>query len=253
VEYLIVCLVAFFASSISFFSGFGLGTVLVPAFALFFPIPLAISLTAIVHILNNLFKFTLIGKHAQLRIVFRFGVPAFVGALLGASLLLRLNDLAPVASYEMWGKERVITLINVIVGTLIAIFAILELTSFLKKVSVGDQWLSLGGALSGFFGGLSGHQGALRSAFLIKCGFTREAFIGTGVLIALMVDLGRLSIYRSLEVSSEYPLLASATLAACLGAWLSRKWLPKVSFQFIHLLVSCFLLLTALGLISGLI
>ena len=46
---LIICLVALFGSALTFFSGFGLGTILVPVFALFFPIELAIALTAIVH------------------------------------------------------------------------------------------------------------------------------------------------------------------------------------------------------------
>ncbi|MEM6640395.1 MAG: sulfite exporter TauE/SafE family protein, partial [Pseudomonadota bacterium] len=40
-DYLLVCTVALVASALTFFSGFGLGTLLVPAFALFFPAPLA--------------------------------------------------------------------------------------------------------------------------------------------------------------------------------------------------------------------
>ena len=36
-EYVVVCLVALGASALTLFSGFGLGTVLMPAFALFFP------------------------------------------------------------------------------------------------------------------------------------------------------------------------------------------------------------------------
>lgn len=53
-EYIIVCIVALLGSGLTLFSGFGLGTILVPVFALFFPIDLAIALTAIVHFLNNL-------------------------------------------------------------------------------------------------------------------------------------------------------------------------------------------------------
>jgi uncharacterized membrane protein YfcA len=37
-SYLVVCAVALLASALTFFSGFGLGTLLLPAFALFFPI-----------------------------------------------------------------------------------------------------------------------------------------------------------------------------------------------------------------------
>jgi acyl-CoA reductase-like NAD-dependent aldehyde dehydrogenase len=42
-------------------------------------------------------------------------------------------------------------------------------------------YLPVGGLLSGFFGGLSGHQGALRSVFLLRAGLTKESFIATGV------------------------------------------------------------------------
>lgn len=38
--------------------GFGLATLLMPIVAIFFPVVTAISLTAFVHLLNNLFKLT---------------------------------------------------------------------------------------------------------------------------------------------------------------------------------------------------
>ena len=53
-EYAIVIFVAFGASMLTFFSGFGLGSMLTPAFILFFPPEIAVAATAIVHFLNNL-------------------------------------------------------------------------------------------------------------------------------------------------------------------------------------------------------
>ncbi|MEO8167675.1 MAG: sulfite exporter TauE/SafE family protein, partial [bacterium] len=55
-EYAVVSIVALLASGLTLFSGFGLGTLLLPAFLLFFPTELAIAMTAIVHFLNNIFK-----------------------------------------------------------------------------------------------------------------------------------------------------------------------------------------------------
>ena len=57
------------------------------------------------------------------------------------------------------------------------------------------KYIPLGGALSGFFGGLSGQQGALRSAFLIRTGLNKETFIGTSVVSAVVVDVSRLIVY----------------------------------------------------------
>jgi hypothetical protein len=56
VKYFVICSSAFLASGLTLFSGFGLGTLLLPVMVLFFPIDLAIALTAVVHALNNLFK-----------------------------------------------------------------------------------------------------------------------------------------------------------------------------------------------------
>ncbi|HMY69369.1 MAG TPA: hypothetical protein PL163_22180 [Leptospiraceae bacterium] len=61
-DILILALAVFFTSYITFFSGFGLGTVLLPVFALFFPLEAAVGLTGAVHFLNNTFKFFIIKK-----------------------------------------------------------------------------------------------------------------------------------------------------------------------------------------------
>ena len=64
-SFLIICAVAFTASGLTLFSGFGLGTLLMPAFALFFPIEVAVAATAIVHLANNIFKVGLVAKKAD--------------------------------------------------------------------------------------------------------------------------------------------------------------------------------------------
>ena len=61
-SYLVICAVALLASGLTFFSGFGLGTLLLPAFALFFPIEQAVAMTAVVHFLNGLFKLGLAAR-----------------------------------------------------------------------------------------------------------------------------------------------------------------------------------------------
>ena len=83
-DYLVICISALIASGLTLFSGFGLGTLLLPVFAIFFPVDVAVALTAIVHLLNNLFKLLLLGKHAEKRVALKFGVPALLAAFLGA-------------------------------------------------------------------------------------------------------------------------------------------------------------------------
>jgi len=43
VSYIIICTVSLLVSTLTLFSGFGLGTLLLPAFSLFFPIQVAVG------------------------------------------------------------------------------------------------------------------------------------------------------------------------------------------------------------------
>ena len=220
-EYLVICSVALLASALTFFSGFGLGTLLLPAFALFSPIEQAIAMTAVVHFLNGLFKLALVGRHANHDVVLRFGLPAVAASLLGAWVLAWLAAVPPLFSYQALGRVVAVTPVKLVIGLLLLMFAALELAPRFRALSFGPRHLPVGGAISGFFGGLSGMQGALRSAFLSRAGLTKEAFIGTGVLIACMIDISRLGIYsRSLATQAthlDYSLLSATVLSALLA------------------------------------
>lgn len=88
---LVLALVCFGASILTFYSGFGLGTILLVVFALWFPIEQAIVMTAIVHFVNNLFKLFLTHKNIDKKILLKFGLPSILGALGGAFLLTRMT------------------------------------------------------------------------------------------------------------------------------------------------------------------
>jgi uncharacterized membrane protein YfcA len=255
VTYLVVCSVAFVASGLTLFSGFGLGTLLLPAFALFFPADRAIALTAVVHFLNGLFKLALVGRHADRRAVVWFGAPAILAALAGAWALVRLSAAPPLATYTLAGRELRVTPVNAVVGILLTLFAAIELVPFTRALTFPPRYLPLGGALSGFFGGLSGMQGALRSAFLLRAGLSKEAFVATGVVVACLIDFTRLGVYVPALLATgaelDYALLAAAVLAAFAGAWLGNRYLAKVTLRGVQLLVAVMLLAAAAALASG--
>ena len=216
VSYLVVFGVAFLASGLTFFSGFGLGTLLLPAFALFFPVERAVALTAVVHFLNGLFKLALVGRHTDMGIVARLGIPAFVASLLGAWVLLRLSWADPLLTYSLWGREARVLPVKVVIGLLLLAFALVELLPSFRRMTFGPRHLVVGGLLSGFFGGLSGMQGALRSAFLAKVDVRKEVFIATGAIVATLIDVSRLGLYWSIltkeHVNIDYALLTGAVV-----------------------------------------
>lgn len=256
-EIFIISLAAFLTAILTFFSGFGLGTILMPVFALFFPVEIAIALTGVVHLTNNLFKMALVGKMASKQVLMRFGVPAIAAAFIGAWLLLRLSGLPAITHYECMGKEFEITPVKLIIALLLLFFSIFEILPQAQKLQFRGNRLVLGGILSGFFGGLAGIQGALRSAFLIKSGLSKEAYIATGVIIASMVDITRLSVYASRFAASGLTenagLLVTVTLAAIAGAFAGKLLLKKVTLRLIQILVAVMLMLISLGLGTGLI
>ncbi len=256
-EIALIGLVAFVASTLTFFSGFGLGTILMPVLAVFFPVDTAIALTGVVHLANNIFKIGLVGKNASKTVLIRFGIPAIAAAIAGAWILVWLTDIPPVYEYDLWGKSFEITPVKLTISILLLFISLLEILPRMPKFQISGRKLVLGGVLSGFFGGLSGIQGAIRSAFLIKSGLTKEAYIATGVIIASLVDITRLSVYASRftasGLSENVTLLVSATLSALIGAFMGKILLKKVTFRSIQILVSIMLIVISFALGMGFI
>lgn len=254
-DYFVICIMALIGSALTLFSGFGLGTLLLPVFGLFFPIEIAIILTSIVHFLNNSFKLLLFGKNADKKIVLAFGIPAILFAFLGAYTLKLLSTMEPIFQYTIAEKIYVIMPIKLIIGILLMVFSLIEFIPKYKNLSFDKKYLPIGGVLSGFFGGISGHQGALRSAFLIRTNLSKEVFIATGVVIACLVDVSRLSVYipQIIEnkINLDYKLLAFATLSAFSGVYFGNKILQKTTITTIQNIVAIMLMLYAILLIIG--
>jgi uncharacterized membrane protein YfcA len=256
-EIIILSLAAFLIAILTFFSGFGLGTILTPLFMIFFPVDLAIALTGVVHFFNNIFKLILVGKKADKQVLLRFGIPAVAAAFAGAWLLLQMTGLQPLFSYSVGNRTFEVYPVKFIISILLIFFAVIDLIPYFNKLQFGKDKLPIGGALSGFFGGLSGNQGALRSAFLIRAGLTKEAFIATAVVVSTFVDFTRLSVYATRFTKSglheNLTLVISATLAGIAGSYIGNKLLKKITLKFMQVLVAIMLIIISLALGAGLI
>ena len=147
-EYIIIASVALLASLLTFVSGFGLGTILMPVFAIFFPVEVAIALTGIVHLLNNLFKMALVGKSADWRVVLKFGIPAIFAAFIGAWVLINITDDSALFEYTIGTHKCSVTPVKLTVSILMFAFAILEIIPFFKKLEFSENKLMIGGAIS---------------------------------------------------------------------------------------------------------
>jgi uncharacterized membrane protein YfcA len=254
-EILVISVAALIASGLTLFSGFGLGTLLMPVVAIFFPVEMAIAITAVVHLANNLFKVALLGKKANRSVLLSFGVPAVAFAFFGALILGWLSGASSIFEYAAFGNLIQVSPLKLVVGILILTFVMLELSRGFSSLALDKKYLPYGGVISGFFGGLSGHQGAFRSMFLLKAGLSKEEFVATGVILAVMVDMSRMLIY-GWEMSGQnqtiqWPLVIAASVSAFMGAYVGSKLLKKVTIIAIQIVVSVLLVVVSLGLISG--
>ena len=147
--------------------------------------------------------------------------------------------------------------IKLIIGALLLFFALVDLIPALSNLQFDKKYLPVGGLLSGFFGGLSGNQGALRSAFLIKANLSKEAYIATGVMIACLIDVSRLTIYSKQIIGSyeqfNYTLIIAATLSAFIGAYIGNKMIKKITIKSLHYFVAIMLIVFSVLLIFGII
>lgn len=243
-EYLILALLSFFAGGLTLFTGFGLSTILLPVFVIYFPVAIAVPSTAIVHFLNNFYKLFIYFKQINIKILLRFGLPALLASIIGAFLLQKLSS-----------NERNL---EIILGILIISISFMEMFPAIRNLKIGIKWAPLGGVISGFFGGLSGHQGLFRSAFLVKSGLSKNSFIATGVGIAVLVDITRLSVYSStifttsIISSNDFwlPVIISTT-SALFGVSLATDLVKKMTIDVIRNMVFGLIFISGILLILG--
>jgi len=216
IEYLVlVALGAFIAAALTVPAGFGLSTVLTPLVLLLIPPHEAIAVVAIVHGAHNAGKLALLWENVDLEAFKRYGVWLILGSVVGALLQSR------VPQRPLLG----------ILGIALIVLPALTLSEKWTGYMMPESNDRVGGFGSGFMGGLSGHQGALRAMFLSRRISNKMSYAATASILALCVDLSRIPVYlfyRSEEVFSHYGLTVVLVISALLGARLGKVWLKNI-------------------------
>jgi uncharacterized membrane protein YfcA len=197
-------------------------------------------------------------KNIHLNTLLKFLVFAVPAGIMGAFILNLADMRFIIYSFEFVGKTCHIKPLSLTLGLLMLLFGVWELVPRLSALSLSAKWLPLGALFSGFFGGLSGHQGAFRSVVLRRSGLSKESFIATGVAIACVIDMVRIPFYWPRadvlnNVNWLYHFLA-ALIGALIGAFVGNRWLKKTSLSLIHWVLgstlSVFGILYAFGIIA---
>jgi uncharacterized protein len=210
-----VLLVSIVAGGVAGISGFGIGSLLTPLLAVRYGTKLAVAMVSVPHLVGTAARFISLRKQLDRRIFVHFGLMSAAGGLAGA--LLNAHSGSPG--------------LGIVFGCLLIFAGISGLTGFVDRMHFGRRTAWLAGALSGFFGGLVGNQGGIRSAALLGFDIRKEALVATATAIALAVDAARMPVYLAVEgrgILKAWPLLAIAIAGVLLGTLWGVGLLRKI-------------------------
>jgi len=122
-----------------------------------------------------------------------------------------------------------------------------------ERLRFGKLAAAAAGLASGFFGGLVGEQGGIRSVALLNFDVEKEAFIATATATGLIVDAVRMPAYfltQPSQINEFLFLIALTSIPVVLGTLAGNvvlKRIPEASFKqivsFLILVLGIFLLI----------
>jgi hypothetical protein len=209
------------AGGIAAVAGFGVGSVLTPLLGMTLGLKLAVAAASIPHVIGTALRLWIVRAHLDRRVLLSFGLTSAAGGLIGAAL-------QSVASSPV---------LTIVFASLLLFAGIGGVTGYSSRMHFGRRGAWIGGALSGFLGGLVGNQGGIRSAAMLGFDVPKEAFVATSTAIALVVDGARVPIYVVTQgdaLAPHAPLIVGAATAVVagtlLGTWLLRR-VPERVFR----------------------
>ena len=220
-ELLFVAIGSFLAAALTVPAGFGLSTILTPLVLLLMGPHEAVAVVAVVHGAHNAGKFAALRESVDFEAFRRYGVWLVLGAILGAALQNEVPQKPLLA----------------LIGAFLVSLPLLSMSERWTGYRIPEANDSLGGFGSGFMGGLTGHQGALRAMFLTRRLPDKMTYAATASVLALCVDLSRVPVYllfRYDEMSQHAALTLVLVISALIGVRVGKTWLERLKSEWIH-------------------
>ena len=206
----LVFVVAVLGGATAAVSGFGIGSLLTPLFALQMPMPTAVAAVALPHAAATALRAWRLRRAIDWGVLRSFGLVSAAGGLAGAFWYARLGS----------------GTLTVVLGALLVLTAIAGLTGWTSRVRVRGPVPWVLGLASGLFGGMAGNQGGLRSAALLAFGLNPLPFVATATATGVLVDAARTPVYLWHEGSGLMAVagpIAAATCGVVVGTLLGER------------------------------
>jgi uncharacterized membrane protein YfcA len=229
----LVLLIASFAGGlIAAISGFGIGSVLTPAISTQIDTKLAVAAVSIPHLIGTFIRFLKLRKKINRPLAVTFGVASAIGGLAGAIMNAYANG----------------STLGYVFGALLVFAGLSGLTGIAERIELKGPWRWIGGFASAAFGGLVGNQGGIRSAAMLGFALSKESFVATATVIALVVDGARMPVYfvtQRQELLMIWPTILIATVGVVIGTFVGSRLLGRIPERMFKRIVS--LLVFGLG------
>ena len=215
---LIIFAAAIVAGTVAGVAGFGIGSILTPVLAVQAGTKLAVALGSIPHVIGTAARVIVLRGHVDRKILWSLGLLSAAGGLLGALLNAR-------------AQNPVLTLVF---GGLLLVAGIANVTTFGQRMRFGPKTAWVAGGVSGFFGGLVGNQGGIRSAALLGFAIPKESFAATATAIGLIVDGARMPVYAATQGGAMLQWIvpvAIATAGVLVGTFGGVRLLHRIPQQ----------------------
>lgn len=227
---ILLCLLTLIASGIGTATGFGTSTVMIPVMVLFVPLPVALLFVGVIHLAGDIWKVLLFKRGFDWKLILGFGISGIAASYFGASLSMQAQALP----------------LKRILGAFLVLYVVYLFLNREWVLPKTNATAVCGGMLSGFFAGFFGVGGAVRGAFLTAFNLPKEVYIFTSGLIALFIDLTRVTRYAwggtRLQEELMVALLLSIPISFA-GAYLAKRFLHKLPQKFFRIFVGVFLAL----------
>jgi uncharacterized membrane protein YfcA len=228
-EIIYLAALTFLAGILGTVTGFGISTIMVPVVLLFLPLPETLLLVGVIHWFGDIWKMYFFKHGFDTKLLLLFAVPGIIMAYVGARMALTLPEI----------------LLSRFVGLILLVYVVY--LTFRPNFRLKDNFLtaSLGGAGSGFLGGVSGvGGGALRAVVLTAFNLPKSAYIFISGLTGFAIDASRIATYffggTRIDSSLSWGL-AIFIPASFLGAYLAKRVVNKIPQKSFRGVIAAFL------------
>ena len=232
-ELLYFSLLTLISASVGTMTGFGTSTIMVPVLSLFLPIPETLLFVGVIHWFGDIWKILFFKKGLNWKLILLFGVPGIVLSFFAAKLPLTLPE----------------SLLQRSLGLFLIAYVVFLFFKPDWKIKPSTTTAVLGGSLSGFFAGIFGVGGAIKSTFLTAFDLKKSVFLFTSGGIGLLIDSSRISQYWLSGIKIGSNLMTALIICisvSLIGAYLAKKLVDKIPQKSFRLFIAVALLLVGL-------